>query len=660
MIDLSSVKTPGWARIVAELHAPAPDDRTFLYKLVAVLSQVSGARQGVLFGVDRAESDATPAAEPRPMMVWPPGPSGAPPEVEEPAQVRAAARAAADSGQLRIFGLENGAGYYGEQDKGSIIAVPVPSGFGEGPVQGPQGVITLLIEPRSRAALQTTTALVEVLAGYTLLHATRQQLKRTRAATASLDLAARLIAALNTAPTFKGAALQLVNDLARQVRADRVALGWVKGIGASGAIRAVALSDTEHIDRRMAMVQKIEAAMDECLDQEQPVVYPLPPAEGPQADVLLSTAITHAHRELAASDARLKVASLPLRDGDKVVGVVTIESTAEGPADIAALELLQAALDLVAPVLIIKRSDDRTLPARALISARKTGAWLVGPKHTAWKLAGLALFLVLVAATVVHVPYRVEAPMELLPRTRFIIAAPFDGFIGAVPENIAAGRKVKKGETLLEMDTRDILLQITHAQAELDQATKEADANLRASRVEPERLGAARQAEERAKQAKAKLALARHMLERATVVAPIDGTIIAGDLSDKVGAAVRTGEVLFQVAPLDDMVVVARLSDRDIALVHAEGEEGGPTVGEVATKANPARGYNIVVERIVPLAQAKDGRNVFEVRARFTEPVRDALRPGMEGFAHFDTGNRSLIWIGSRRILDQLRLWLWW
>ena len=83
------------------------------------------------------------------------------------------------------------------------------------------------------------------------------------------------------------------------------------------------------------------------------------PAEGEKADVLLSQAITHAHRELAASDARLKVVSLPLRDGDKVVGAVTIESTAEGPADIASVELVQAALDLVTPVLVVRRSDDR-------------------------------------------------------------------------------------------------------------------------------------------------------------------------------------------------------------------------------------------------------------------------------------------------------------
>src|SRR5262249_25632372 len=157
---------------------------------------------------------------------------------------------------------------------------------------------------------------------------------------------------------------------------------------------------------------------------------------GADADVLLAQAITHAHRELAAADARLKIVSLPLRDGDKVVGVVTIESTAEGPADIASIELVQASLDLVTPVLVIRRSDDRNLALRAYASAIKGGRWLVGPKHTAWKLAGVALFVAAVLLAVVHVEYRIEAPIELQPRTRFIVSVPFEGVIAALPAGI--------------------------------------------------------------------------------------------------------------------------------------------------------------------------------------------------------------------------------
>src|SRR4051812_8916241 len=76
VIDLSSLKAPGWQRILAELHAPAADDRAFLVRLVAVLAQVAGSRQAVLFAVDRTEGDEGAAgapglAEPRPILVWP-------------------------------------------------------------------------------------------------------------------------------------------------------------------------------------------------------------------------------------------------------------------------------------------------------------------------------------------------------------------------------------------------------------------------------------------------------------------------------------------------------------------------------------------------------------------------------------------------------------
>lgn len=654
MIDLSSVKTPGWARIVSELSAPAPDDRTFLHTLTAVLAQVSGARQAVLFAVDPAEAGPT---DPRPMFVWPPaGEKGA--EIQSGPDVRAAARGAADSGQLSVYGMESSGSFYGEQDHGCIIAMPVQSMGEQAP--GPRGVVTLLIEQRSRQALQTTTALVEVLAGYINLHATRQQLRRTRAATAALDLAAKLIAAINNAQTFKGATFQLVNDLARQMRADRVALGWLKGIGDSGAIRVVAVSDTEMIDRRMAMIQKLESAMDECLDQEQAVLYPPPKAEGgSEADTLLAQAITHAHRELAASDARLKVVSLPLRDGDRVVGVATIESAAEGPADIASIELVQAALDLVAPVLLVRRSDDRNLAVRAAVSTVKAGRWAVGPKHTAWKLAGVALFILMVFAFAIRIEYRVEATMQLQPRVRQNIAVPYDGLIGSVPEGIKPGREVRAGDVLAMMDTTEAEFRRLTARAELDQASKESDAYLTEGK-----LAEAAQASHRAEQASAKLQQAENEIARARIVSPVDGTIIAGDLSDRIGAAVKLTDVLFQIASLKDMEIIAQVSDRDIGLIR-DGEDA--TIGQFATRSNPSGAYDFKVDTVVPLAQPRDGKNVFEVRGSLA--IRDeeqarrlaaGVRPGMEGIAKFNAGRHSLAWILTRRIRDQLKLWLWW
>ena len=348
MIDLTSLRAPGWGRVVAELSAPAPDDRAYLERLMAVMAQVSAARQAVLMAPDRREGDE---AEVRVVAVWPPdatadAPGGPPPapRIEHEDQVRKAGRSALSSAQARAFGLdEQGDQYYaGTGGRGYLLAVPLGAAPGTGT---PTGVVTLLIEPRSRDAVRSTLAMAEVLAGYVAAHGARQALRRAQQASAALDLATRLIAAVNTAPGFKGAMLQLVNDLAKHFALDRVAIGWARPRDRE-TIRVTAISDTEHFDQRMAMVQKLKAAMEECLDQGHPVVYPPPPAEGSGGDAVLAQAIVHAHRKLAASDATLRIASLPLRIDEDVVGVVTLETTAagaEGAISLPTVELVQSA-----------------------------------------------------------------------------------------------------------------------------------------------------------------------------------------------------------------------------------------------------------------------------------------------------------------------------
>ena len=104
---------------------------------------------------------------------------------------------------------------------------------------------------------------------------------------------------------------------------------------------------------------------------------------------------------------------------------------------------------------------------------------------------------------------------------------------------------------------------------------------------------------------------------------------------------------------MDDMVVIARVPDSDIRLIQDASE------GDIATKAFPAQRFEVTPERIVPLAQPDEGTNTFEVRAALTGSA-PWMRPGMEGLVKFDTGERTLIDIGTRRIRDTIRLWLWW
>lgn len=655
MIDQTNLKAPGWQKVVHELLTPAPDDGAYMARLLSVLGQVAGAKQAVLLSVSVGEGAI---ADPKPMVVWPPQ-VGEQPEIESASDVRSVARTCAESGQLRVFELEKDDPFY--DVSGGAFIVGMPMGDARGSIRH---VATLVIEKRSKQAMQTTLALVEVLSGYVATHALRQQLRQTRAAGASLDLAAKLISSINDTPNFKGACLQLANDLVRQLNADRVAIGWVQGLGHSGAVRVKSISDTEHIDRRMTMVQKLEAAMDECLDQEQAVMHPPPPEHTPvrdsagemiEPDLLLSQAITHAHRELASGDAALKVASLPLRIDERVIGVITIESTSDGAIDISTLELLQATFDLIAPVLRIRHSDDRNLALRTVDSLTRAGGWVVGPKHTLWKIAIVVVMLLLVASMLIRVPYRVDADATLRPRVRQTVSVPFDGIVLSVGANVEPGEQVQKGDLLVQLDTTELLLAISQADSELFEANTQAKAARLAGK-----LSEARQYEWRAASVRARLESLQVRLDRSRIVAPLSGTIIAGDIKERIGASMKLGDPIFEIAPMDDMIVVARVSDTDIKLLTDQIESSQePAVAQIATKAYPSHPFDFEIETIVPLAAPDEGENAFEVRGRLLGETA-WLRPGMEGLAKFDTGKRSLMGIASRRIVDTLRIWLWW
>lgn len=684
MIDLSALKAPGWQRIVAELNAPAPDDKVYLERLLRVLAQVSGARQAVLYVPDRTDGEEV---EPRVVVIWPP------PELDKDAEAaaqsagpsqtqilfaneaRTAARVAFGTAQARAFGLDKQELYYGEgKNEECILAVPITGhvasqqaraaaataqgqaaiAAGGSVVEVPQAVATLIVEPRSKDAVRSSLAMAEVLAGYISGHQARSALKRTQLSTFALDLATRLIASVNNAPNFKGASMQLCNDLAKQFAVDRVALGWV----VNDVVRVQALSDIEHFDRRTQMVQKLANAMDECLDQEQPILFPAPPADGEQGDVLLSQAIVHAHRELAAGNAKLRVCSLPLRDTSdtpegQVVGVVTIEHAGDGAIDLNTIELMQAAMDLIAPMLKTRRNDDRALPLRAWDSLRRSAAWFVGPKHTVWKLVGILTISVFLFLTFYKTTYRPSAEATLEPRVRRVVSAPFDGVVKRVGDKIEPGAKVVEGQILAWFDTNEYELGLIDALGKIEQARTQAAAARKAK--DQSKVAQADQQEARAI---AEAEIYRYRMNKSTIVAPISGTIIIGELSDRVGATMKTGDMMFQIAALDDIIVTSQVDERDIALVRDAYTQGRGT-GEIATKAKPNEAVKFTIERIVPLAVASEGKNTFEVRGKL-EGETDWFRPGIEGVAKFNTERRSLLWIGTRRVLDQLRLWLWW
>ena len=118
--------------------------------------------------------------------------------------------------------------------------------------------------------------------------------------------------------------MSLYNEMASRFGCDRVSLGILKG----RYVRVAALSHTEKFGKGMELVQTIEAAMEECLDQDAEIVFPVAPG---------SSFITRAASELSKRFGGHRIVGIPVRDVEKQAAVITMERSSPippNPADI--------------------------------------------------------------------------------------------------------------------------------------------------------------------------------------------------------------------------------------------------------------------------------------------------------------------------------------
>jgi multidrug resistance efflux pump len=296
----------------------------------------------------------------------------------------------------------------------------------------------------------------------------------------------------------------------------------------------------------------------------------------------------------------------------------------------------------------MRRVRERSLPAHAAQEARDFWTKLVGPRHAAFKLAVGVLAAVLVFLTFADGTWRVAADARIEGEVQRVITAPFQGYVREAAAR--AGDTVKQGQLLARLDDRDLRVERERLRAQRDQyAQQYRDAMARQDRAQG-RVASAQMA-----QAEAQLALTDEQLARTEVLAPFDGVVVSGDLSQSLGAPLERGQIMLELAPLDAYRVVLQVDEHDFAALKV-GQDG-----ELVLSALPGNRYPFKVSKITPVTSAHDGRNVFRVEADLGSAADKRLRPGMEGIAKVAIGEHRLAWIWSRRMLDWVRLkgWAW-
>ncbi len=506
---------------------------------------------------------------------------------------------------------------------GDIIATPVKDG------EKTLGYVALLMTPRPQSRQNVVLQLlqwggfwleslsqisdgVQIEAGAFTQSLTAEVLKHSNSHKACMEVAARLSDRLNC---------------------DRVTIGLKHGV----IVRAECISHLADFDPRTQLVRRIEAAMEECLDQDSAIC--LPKLAGHEQS------IDQAHKDLQTHHSEhSSIATFPLL-GREEYGAITLERPAASPFDSDTIQWCESVLAAIAPIIELKRFDERSIFSKAKDSLRASVASLLGPKHLKWKMAGVAAAATVLLASIFNGNHIVSAPAYVEGAKAQVIAAPIAGFVKT--SEVRAGDTIKKDQVLATLDDRPLQLELRKWQGEENKIKKAyQEAMAKKARTELSILRA------KSEQIEAEHALVLERIERTELKAPYDGYVTSGDLSQSLGAPVDIGDVLFEVAPIEEYKVIVKVNERDMAGVDEN------KIGKVVMAAMPGDPIPFTVNQVVPMAISGDGNSYFRVEAQFDNATPD-LRPGMEGVARIEMGERKLIWIWTHKLVDRVRLWLW-
>jgi RND family efflux transporter MFP subunit len=441
-----------------------------------------------------------------------------------------------------------------------------------------------------------------------------------------------MVASSTKETSCKEAMTVFVTELASTLDCERVSCALLKGKHA--AIEAV--SNSGQFARKMNLVNLAERAMDEAIEQNSVIHYPEQEGNG---------IITHNHSKLAGEQNGGVILTYPLIAGGKNIGAVCIESSDEHRFDDDVVEMCQSIVTLTGPILNDKYLNDFWIGKKLRISTKAQLERFLGVGYVGRKIAATAFLAVVLFLGFVQGEFRINADSALQGQQQRALVAPFDGFVSE--SFLRVGDRVKEGDIIAALDDTDLRLDLvelssSRAQAESQYDAAQADYN----RAEAKMFRA------KVDQANARIGLVTEKLKRTKMIAPLDGVIVNGDLSQSLGGAVTRGQAMFEIASLFKYRVALKVDERDISYIKT-----GQKV-ELLLSSLPDRTFEISVDSVTPLTTAGEGRNYFRVEAELDD--RDGiLRPGMEGLAKISIEDRLYIWIWTRQMVDWWRLVIW-
>ena len=454
-----------------------------------------------------------------------------------------------------------------------------------------------------------------------------RQVALLRTQNQSVAAVVELIARVQAQADLRLGCRVLVEDLRRHLACAEVVVGLCDERGNDCKMQARAAGE-DHEDS--AFTQTAEAVLREAVIRGEPAIWP--PQDDRQRHSLL------AHQHFARTQQLGALASWPLRtDNGVAVGALLVGWEQREPAWTAPQRQFMQALQ--PPLGAALRLLSRARLSRLEQGLRAFRSWIGSRRAVLAAVAATAVLALLWAPF----PYKISCQCQLEPVLRRFVAAPFDGqLLAALAE---PGDVVQLGQPLAELDGREIRWELTATRADLHRVEKE-----RAGSLSTHEVGKAQIAEHEAERLRIKIKLLEHRLEELDVRSPLAGVVVDGDLERAQGMPVEQGQVLFEIAPLDRMIVEVAIPESEVAFVR----EGMPV--RIALDAFPQRRWKATLQRVHPRSELRDNENVFIAQV----PLEDAegLRPGMRGSASIAAGSHPLGWNLFHRAWASLLIWL--